>query len=100
MSVTISRFVRVMTDGKVVTNKLVNKLDAKLAARIDAVQALIDEIEQYPDVTALGLRDQLAELRGIQARARQNPDNTAKSELLDAGKAAAKRVIATAEQRL
>ena len=98
MSVTLSRFVRVMTDGRVVTDKLVKKLDSKLAARIASVEAIIADIEGQ-GAPASGLKDHVRALKDVKDSAGKAQNNSAKSDLLEHGKALAKRAVAEARQQ-
>ncbi len=98
MSVTISRFVRVMTDGKVVTDSLVSKMDAKLGSQIAMVEELISAVEDQ-GASAHALSDQVVALKEMQKSAGAGRNNASKSELLERASAVAKRAIAMGQQR-
>jgi hypothetical protein len=98
MSVTISKFVRVMTDGKIVTNSLVTRLDAQLRAEIAALEDLRDK-QNAVGLPVAQLTDHVATLRAIQANASNAQDNATKSDMLESGRSAARRAISTARQR-
>lgn len=92
MSVTISRFVQVMSGGRVVSNTIVSKLDTKLTDRLQMMQIYVRDFEKKVP-QALELRDQLKSLEDMQAKAAQATDNSAKSDLLEKANSAAKKYI-------
>jgi hypothetical protein len=98
VSVSISRFVRVMAN-EVVGKPVVNKLDAKVTARIGELQKLADELKRLGEA-APEIQNNLATLQKAQTAALQNPNLVVKLEMLEAAKAAAKRGIATGEKRV
>jgi hypothetical protein len=97
LSVTISRFVQVLSGGKVVSNSVVKNLDAKLTARINQISKDIEAFESKPrNPKARELTAQLASLQDIQASALMESDNNARSELLEKGNTLAKMVAEAA----
>ncbi|MBN9508738.1 MAG: hypothetical protein J0I21_06400 [Alphaproteobacteria bacterium] len=96
MSVTVQRFVRVLTGGTFVTDELVRARDGKVAEALNALRAQLARLSSA-GLQHLGLAAQLNTLDQARQSALARPDNQGKCDALEAVKNSARAAAATAK---
>ncbi len=100
MSVSIQRFVRVMSGGTVVTDQLVAVRHAKAQQGLAAVQAQLNRLTQAGITPRADFMAQFQTLQQQLTAAMQQPNNQAKCDALEPLKEAFRTIIAQSTQRV